>query len=646
MVADFSGYATKAGLECSDGKTIMPDAFKHQDGMQVPLVWQHSHDNPENVLGKVKLENRPDGVYGYAYFNNTPAAALAKEMVRHGDVNSLSIYANKLKMEAKAVFHGMIREVSLVLAGANPGAVIDNVYLSHADGEMEELEDVAVIHTGLALEHINFPEEPPAVEPPATTEEVIEEKEETVTVLQHAENEETVKDIFDSLSEKQKNVVYFMIGEALENAGIEQSAFDEEGTDDMTRNVFEKGGVSDGPVLSHDDLMEIVEDAQTGRFNGSLRESFIQHAAAYGINDIDILFPDAKALTNTPEFLKRRTEWVADVLSTTNHSPFSRIKSIVADITADEARAKGYVKGNLKKDEIIKLLKRVTTPKTIYKKQKLDRDDVVDITDFDVVVWLKSEMRLMLDEEIARAILIGDGREADDEDKIDEDHLRPIAYDVDMYATSVELDAAANPSVLMDTILRSRTYYKGSGTPSLYTYDKVLTDLLLQKDTLGRRLYATEAELAAALRVDKIVVVEAMEEQSEIFAIMVNLRDYTVGSDKGGSISMFDDFDIDYNQQKYLIETRISGALTKPKAAVVFKVEPTDLVTPANPSFNGPTNTITIPTVTGVEYSINGEVVTGSVVITETTDVEARPTAGYAFPKNTQDNWTFIYVAP
>ncbi len=417
----------------------------------------------------------------------------------------------------------------------------------------------------------------------------------------------------------------------------------------MSRNVFEQNAPKpEAPVLSHTDLQGIVEDAKK---NGSFKAAFEAYAIQHSITDIDLMFPDAK-LVGGMDLLSRRTEWVAAVMTGAKKSPFSRIKSLGADITADEARAKGYVKGNLKKEEIIKLLKRVTTPTTIYKKQKLDRDDVVDITDLDVVAWLKGEMRLMLEEELARAILIGDGREPDDDDKIDEEKLRPIAWDNDLYTHAVTVPANVSPDAIVESVLRARKHYKGTGVPSFYTTDDVLTDMILIKDKMGRRLYNTEVELAAALRVSKIVVVEVMENTPDLLGVIVNMADYTIGADRGGEISMFDDFDIDYNQLKYLIETRASGALTKFKSAVVIKRTSGTTVTPLVPDFDPATNTITIPSVTGVEYydvtdpTNNGVLLPeGPYVITRTTDIEARPTAGYNFPHNTDSDWTYAYTA-
>jgi len=645
MEADFGGYATKAGLLCSDGRTIMPGAFKHHDKKRIPLVWQHQHGDPINVLGHAILEDRPDGTYAYGFFNDSDSGKMAKIMVQHGDVEGLSIYANHLKHQGKNVVQGDLVELSLCLQGANPGAFIDTVSLAHSDSNADE---EAIIYTGLSLElqHSSDNQE----------EQVLTDTE-----------ERTVKEIFDEMTDEQKEAVYVLVGDAIDSAEAEDKDDDknddvqhtdnseflahidskiEEGITHM-RNVFEQASSTatkdkERPVLSHSQIKTIVTDAIQ---LGSLKDSFLKHADEYGFGeDIDILFPDARTLSNNPELLARRTEWVSEVIDGTKHSPFSRIKSIVADITADEARAKGYVKGNLKKEEIIKLLKRVTTPTTVYKKQKLDRDDIVDITDLDIVAWLKAEMRLMLDEELARAILIGDGREPDDEDKIDEDHLRPIAFDVDMYAHKVNLASTASPEDLEEGILRARTYYKGTGQPTLFTTDEILTDLLLRKDKMNRRIYDSIEQLAAALRVKKIVVVEVMESTPDILGIVVNLTDYTIGADKGGNIAMFDDFDIDYNQYKYLIETRASGALTKPKSALVIRRAAGTTVTPTQPQYNPTTHVLTIPSVTGVIYSIDGvDKTAGNITITETTEVEARPAATYSFPHNIDADWTFIF---
>lgn len=589
---DFSGYATKNNLRCADGRTIMAGAFKEDDGLKVPLVWQHQHNDVGNVLGHAILENRADGVYAYGVFNNTPAGQTAKEAVKHGDVNALSIFANKLVQQGGNVLHGSIREVSLVLAGANPGAFIDNVSLTHSDGDAES---EAIIYTGLYFDEDDFQHAAPAAEAetPAKTEQQSTNTETGDTKM--AEDEKTVKDVFDSFTEEQKNVVYYLIGQALEDQNGSSSNEAEHSYDDdnylthddindgiiMPRNVFESfinGEETGAPqaTLTHDQMSDIVNDAKR---SGSFRESFISHAATYGIENIDLLFPDAKAISNTPDLISRRMEWVNSVLTKTRHTPFSRIKSVQADITADEARAKGYIKGNMKKEEVFTLLKRVTTPTTVYKKQKLDRDDIIDITDLDVVAFLRGEMRIMLDEELARAILVGDGRDVADADKIDETCIRPIWKDDDLYAHHVKLAADVANKDKVDEIMKARKEYKGSGNPVLYTTTDLLTDWMVARDTLGRRLHASKADLAAELGVSDIVEVEVLAglhrtvgaDTLNLVGIIVNLTDYTVGADKGGEINMFDDFDIDFNQQKYLIETRASGALTKPKSAIVIE---------------------------------------------------------------------------
>lgn len=655
MEPDFSGYATKSGLRCSDGRTIMPGAFADQDGTKVPLVWQHGHSDPNNVLGHAVLENRDDGVYAYGFFNDSNAADTARSLVKHGDITAMSIFANRLVEKSRNVMHGFIREVSLVLSGANPGALIDNVNIQHSDGYTEYLEDEAVIYTGLELEHADQ----------STTNNVSQEE----TEMANNNGEKTVQDVFDSMTEEQQNVVYYMIGAALEDAGVSgdadnapadddeelaQSGFAADGTPyishkeafEMTRNVFEMANqnnnsgdsIQHSASLSHSDVEDIVKDA---RKTGSLKEAFLEHAADYGIEDIDFLFPDARSIESSPEFLKRRDEWVATVMGGIKKSPFSRIKSTVADITAEEARARGYVKGNLKKEEVIKLLRRKTEPTTIYKKQKLDRDDVLDITDLDVIAWIKAEMRMMLDEEVARAILIGDGRSEISDDKIDEERIRPIALDDPMYAHRVTVPADANAETIIESLIRARANYRGSGQPTLFTTLPNLTDMLLLKDKMGRRLYTSQEALASELMAKEIITVEPME-QTDIFAIYVNLNDYTAGADKGGEVSMFDDFDIDYNQHKYLIETRMSGALTKPKSAVVVRRQLGKLAIPKSPSFDSNTNKITFPKIEGVEYTIEGSPVTGDKVITATTEVDARAKSGYYFAPNTVTNWTFV----
>jgi HK97 family phage prohead protease len=589
MEPDFSGYATKAGLKCTDGRTIMPGAFKHQDQERVPLVWQHGHSDPENVLGHAVLENRDDGVYAYGYFNSSPKAVHSKGLIEHGDITMLSIWANQLVERSGRVLHGAIREVSLVLSGANPGALIENVTIRHSDGSSDELEDEAIIYTGLELEHGMLEEE---------TEEVEEEKEKEPVVAHAATDtppatdsgEETIQDIYDSMTDKQKQVLQFMVGQAIEDTQQEMSQSDIEETDATTedsdeegnemtssRNVFEKDetdttGANGNYVLSHSDLQDIVADASK---RGSLKDAVEDFALAHGITDIDILFPDAVAIDNVPEFLARRAEWVSSFLGGTRKTPFSRIKTLAADITVEEARAKGYVTGAIKREEFFAVTKRVTTPTTIYKKQKLDRDDMVDITDFDVVAWLKAEMRIMLDEELARAAMFGDGRDVSDVDKINEGNIRPIATDHELYVTTVTvnmLDASSSIQEVIDAIVLNRRHFRGSGIPTLYTTETVIAQFLLLKDTVGRRIYKSLDEVASELRVSAVVPVEAMEEVTGLYAVIVNPADYVFGATRGGEVSMFDDFDIDYNQYKYLIETRCCGALAKLKSAPMSRL--------------------------------------------------------------------------
>lgn len=573
---DFSGWATKANLKCSDGRTIMKDAFKHNDGQTVPLVWNHQHNDPNEVLGHALLENRDEGVYAYCTFNDTESGKTAKLLVQHGDVNALSIYANQLKQKMSNVLHGNIREVSLVLAGANPGASIDSIIM-HG----EESDEEAIIYTG---EEITLAHSSDAKDSEGTT----KEDNKMADDIKKTDGEETVADVFNTLSEKQKTVVYAMIGQALEDAGVtddddedyEDEMGHSEGDDYMKRNVFDNDEQQED-VLSHAAMETIIGDAK--RF-GSLKESFLAHADEYGIEQIDYLFPEAKTLNNPPEFIKRDTGWVSTVMGAVHHTPFSRIKSVFANITEDEARAKGYIKGNLKKEEVFSLLKRTTTPTTIYKKQKLDRDDVIDITDFDVVAWLKSEMRVMLDEEIARAILIGDGRLSSSDDKINESNIRPVVSDSELYTIRQKVSVATNATdddkakAMIKSAVKARKNYKGSGNPTFYTTEDWLTNALLLEDTQGHRLYKNDADVAAAMRVSKIVTVPVMEgvkgpEGGDLIGIIVNLADYNVGADKGGAVNMFDDFDIDYNQQKYLIETRCSGALVKPYSAIELELD-------------------------------------------------------------------------
>ena len=578
MKYDFSGWATKNNIKCSDGRTILRDAFKHNDGQTVPLVWNHQHNESANVLGHAVLENREEGVYAYCTFNDTEAGKNAKLLVEHGDVTALSIYANQLKQNGSNVMHGTIREVSLVLAGANPGAFIDSI-IRHG----EFCEDEAVIYTGenLSLEH--------ADQKPSDKDDKAGEDDKGDGKVE-GNKEKTIKDVVDSMSEEQKNVLYALVGQALEGKEMAQSAIEENnniedgGEQEMKHNVFEGKETDNKDVLSHDAMETIFKDAK--RY-GSLKESFLAHADQYGIKDIEWLFPDAKNVNMPPDFIKRDDSYVQKVMRGVHHVPFSRIKSMHADITADQARAKGYIKGKLKKEEVFTLLKRTTSPTTIYKKQKLDRDDVVDITDFDVVAWLKMEMRMMLDEEIARAILVGDGRLSSDDDKINEMCIRPIATDADLYCVKAPVTVASAATeeeiakAFIRTVIKSRKEYKGSGSPTLFTTEDILTNCLLLEDKNGRIIYDTVEKLATALRVKEIVTVEVMEgaktkiesQEKPLMALMVNLVDYYVGADKGGAVNMFDDFDIDYNQQKYLMETRCSGALVKPYSAIAVALD-------------------------------------------------------------------------
>jgi hypothetical protein len=651
---DFSGWATKANLKCSDGRTILPDAFKHQDKLTVPLVWQHNHDEPENVLGHALLENRDEGVYCYGFFNETDKGEHAKTLVKHEDIKSLSIFANGLVEKAKAVMHGMIREVSLVMAGANPGAMIDNLMLQHSDGNMVTLEDEAVIYTGLELAHEDKPAD---------------------TKDKPAEDDgPSVQDVYEGMTEDQKNVVHYMVGAALEGAKKDtptpeaehsgskpDSPNDEkkEGTRTMSRNVFEeqnkdKDGEGAKHTLTHDAMKGIFAEAQR---SGSFKEAIQDYALKHGIDNIEILFPDARAVEATPDFDKRRTEWVASVINGTKKSPFTRIKNFWADITLPEARAKGYIKGEMKKEEWFGVSKRTTGPATVYKKQSLDRDDVLDITDFDVILWMKGEMRLMIEEELARAILVGDGREIDDPDKVKDpaganagDGIRSILNDHDLYAASVFVASTATPQDMVDEILRSMRLYKGSGNPTLFTTLSRLTEMLLARDDIGRRLYRTASELASELQVSSIVPVEVLDEYPELVGIIVNLKDYTIGTDRGGELTSFEDFDIDYNKHKYLIETRLSGALTKIRSALVIKLAGAGetLVEPTAPTFDG--TTIAVPAQTGVSYrraDTNAVVTNTNVAVPEgeSLKIYAQPTAGNYFSNNVDDEWTFTNAA-
>lgn len=613
---DFSGYATKVGLKCSDGRTILHDAFADCDGKTVPLVYQHMHNDPKNILGHALLENRKDGVYAYCSLNETDSGKTAKALVQHGDITALSIYANSLVEKAKNVIHGVIREVSIVIAGANPEAYIDNLAFEHGDGSITTDETEAIICVDV-LSHDGI--------------DVNEEEEPIVHADAGKQTKETVGDVFETFNEKQKSVVYALIAHALEASEEED---DDEGEEDnkggagakdgkavkhsnnekgestMKKNIFDTTpqGAGDGALkheaLTRDELRAIIYDARQSQStlkNAFLahgysniadalavyehRDDVLMHAATYGVENIEYLFPDARTTTNTPAFIKRDTEWVSKVFGAAKHVPFSRIKTVLADITADEARARGYVKANEKVDEVITLLKRTTDPQTVYKKQKLDRDDVIDITDFDVVVWLRAEMRMMLEEEIARAQLVGDGRLSSSEDKIKEDRIRPICTDADVYTVEILIEESATTAQMIDKIILGRKNYKGSGVPSFFTTPDISGDMLLLKDSTGRRIYNTEADLAAGIRAREIVEVPVMENkvivitpatesatglQKRLVGISVNMNDYSLGADKGGNVTMFDDFDIDFNQYKYLIETRCSGALTMPHSAIAY----------------------------------------------------------------------------
>ncbi len=580
MKADFSGYASRANVQCSDGRTIMPNAFKDADGTTVPLVWQHGHSAIDNVLGHAELENRADGLYAYGYFNNSNSGQNAKHAVEHGDVKSLSIYANQLQQDGGNVQHGVVREVSLVLAGANPEARIDNVYLKHADGSQEELEDAARIFSG-ELIHSEDGEAEKTSEDNSSSE----------------ENEErTVADVLETFNDEQRTVLDYLVGQAAaESADDEEDDENEEATTEsgeakhsdnsegdtlMHKNVFEKNDTATvkagDNVLSHSDVTDILEDARTRTH--SLHQSILAHAESkgYGVDNIEFLFPDAKTVENTPEFVSRQMEWVSSVLNGARKIPFSRIKTLYADITADEARAKGYITGNMKKEEFFGLAKRETSPTTIYKKQKLDRDDIIDVTTMDIVSWLWAEMRVMLDEEIARAILVGDGRDVEDEDKIDETKIRPIATDHEFFTHKIAVKKDIGAEEMVEAVIRAKRHYKGSGDLTFYTSEYLITEMLLEKDQLGRRLYADTNALKAALGVSSIQTLDILDPDTMnpdstiagLKGILVNIRDYTIGTDRGGEIARFDDFDIDFNQYKYLLEGRMSGSLTKRKSAI------------------------------------------------------------------------------
>jgi HK97 family phage prohead protease len=676
---DFGGYATKFGVRCSDGRTITAEAFKHMDGAQIPLLWSHQHSTPENVLGHSILEWRPDGMYCKNFFNDTKAAEAAKLVVEHKDIDSMSIYANKLVERNLNVLHGDLIEVSLVHKGANPGARIDFVQIQHGFGDdavLQTLADEAVIYTDAKIE------------------------------LQHAATTtKTFQDVYDSLDADQRELVNVMVSKALQDNTVQHSDDDKhaadgdggkddkpdtsteddkkdattenrdsvvehsEGREMATRNVFENNKQvavqgtlihnDEGKVLSHSDLKTIASNVFADlKKGGTFRESVLAHAGEFGITNIEVLFPDAQLIDNKPEWLTREMAWVNRVIGGTNKLPFSNIRSMHADLTQDDARAKGYIKGTLKKEQFFAITQRTTGPTTIYKKQRLNRDDIVDITGFDVVAWIWQEMRFMLLEEIARAILIGDGREIDDPDKISETNIRPIAYDDTFYTDVVTVAANVSGQDLIDSVLRRRQYYKGNA-PTAFMTTSVLMDLLLVRNSIGERIYKTVADVAAALLVQDIVEVPVMEnamrDGAEVQMVLVNLRDYSVGSTRGGEVTTFDDFDIDYNQFKYLIEGRMSGALSKAKTAQVVIRGTGTLIDTTNvvPTFNNSTGVITIPTVTGVTYKVAVAGPLGAVdtvlsagaqtalTTGQSQAIKAVPNTGYYFPHNYDQDWTF-----
>lgn len=571
---DFSGWATRNDIKCSDGRTIRKDAFKHCDGQTVPLVWNHNHTDADNVLGKALLENRNEGVYAYCSFNGTENGKNAKELVKHGDIVSLSIYANQLKQNGGDVIHGAIKEVSLVLAGANPGAKIENVM---AHGELDE--ESATIWNGVTELKFDVDVDTDAISHAAAQEEPakMEDSKEG--------KEETIADVYNTLTEKQKLVVNALIGAALEEKAEND---DQEEDEKMKHNAFEQTNEIETNVLSHSDLVDVIADAKK---SGSLKDAYIAKCnekevdLQHSINNLDVLFPEVKAINNTPVTINDDTNWVAKVMGGVHHTPFSRVKMMAFDITGEEARARGYIKGNKKEEEVIAALRRETSPQTVYKLQKLDRDDIIDVTDFDVVAYIKNEMRGKLDEEIARAVLIGDGRSSASKDKINPLHIRPILGDDPTYVVSKQLkrDASADEYAFakqfIKTVIKSRKEYKGKGNPTLFCTEDLLTDMLLIEDANQRVIYDTMDKLKTALRVVDIVTVPCFENQTrkvgeqnlKLMAILVNLSDYNVGADKGGAVSMFDDFDINFNKYEYLIETRCSGAMVQPYGAVTFE---------------------------------------------------------------------------
>jgi hypothetical protein len=686
---DFGGYVTKYGIKCSDGRTILAHAFKNQDGVTIPLVWQHQHNDPNNVLGRLVLQHRDVGVWADGFFNQTPAGQQAKQLVEHKDINALSIYANQLQQRGNDVLHGVIREGSLVLSGANPGAHIEFVNLQHGDGSTSVADDEAVIYTDEELQHAGSTTVMPPKKVAGNSDDMPKPSASDPDPDKDGDNDlfdpedggldintATVQQVLDTLTPEQSQVVYGLLGQALSQSGTTDDATGKtddgtaadgttddtdsithkEGDQPVTRNVFDQSDTKPaGNTLSHSDMQEIFSAAHKG---GSLKGAVEEWALAHGIDDISTLFPYDQAVTDTPDFISRRMEWVAAVLAGTRKTPFSRIRSWTADITFQEARAKGFVKGNLKKEEFIRIARRITTPQTVYKKQKLDRDDILDITEFDVVQWLQTEMRLMLDEELARAILIGDGRDPDDADKISSTNVRPIYGDDEMYVTPVYVNSssiATSADAIVDAVVNSFRFYRGSGNPIMYTTRIWLAKMLLIKDTLGRRIYPTVQELSAALGVSNVIACEALEASPELIGIVVNLTDYTTGTDKGGEVNMFDFFDIDYNQFKYLMETRMSGAMTKYRGAlsiIEYSGGHTLLADPATPTFDDVTGVLTVSDPTGLNFTwvtVNDDGTYSSALTAGAqaaiaagayVTVRAVPSTGYEF---TTDNfeWTF-----
>ena len=580
---DFSGYATKNDVRCSDNKVIRHGAFAAYDGKSVPLVWQHQHKDVTNVLGHADLEVREDGVYAYAHLNHSDAGRTAREMVRNGDIKAMSIYATHVKARGNDVVHGELVEVSLVLRGANPGAYIDQVSIQHGD-DGDEIE--AVVYTDAQIDFVSHSdEEGEDFEAEETDDVEHAEEEPEADEAESDEDDPTLGEIFEGMTDQQKTAVYAIVGQIVDaddeeaEEPVEDTAHSDTTTEDTMahQNVFEGSKTEELPVLKHADVEQIFADAKSC---GSLKEAVLAHADNYGIKQIDTLFPDAKNLWTTPEFIKRKTDWVSSVVGAAKHSPFSRIKTQFADITADEARAKGYLKGNKKKDEVFSLLKRTTSPTTIYKKQKLDRDDILDITDFDVVTWIRGEMRIMIEEELGRAVLLGDGREASSDDKIKEDCIRPVYKEDTLYAPRVILAKETTTEDMLDSIVRAMDDYEGSGNPTWFAAPQVITEILLLKDKMGHRLFSSLSDLADYVGVSKIVKVPLMKNlvrtsnkngKVDALGIIVNMSDYTIGADKGGQLFAAEDFDISFNQYHYLLETRLSGALTKVKSAIILE---------------------------------------------------------------------------